>query len=148
MTSITAPAQPECPTDEKTEPGLLSPMPLDPLPPDALYRRCDLSGLPFETTDQIEDITDVPGQERALAAVRFGIGIRRKGYNLFALGDPGTGKHTTIRQFLDQAAVNEPAPSDLCYVNNFELPHRPVALALPPGTGGNRPDTDFVAGSP
>jgi lon-related putative ATP-dependent protease len=111
------------------------PMPLDPLPPEALYRRCDPADLPFATTDEVEDIVEMPGQERALAAVRFGIGIRQKGYNLFALGAPGTGKHTTVRQFLDQAAAAEPVPPDLCYVNNFEATHRPIALALPPGTG-------------
>lgn len=110
-------------------------MPLDPLPADALYRRCDLADLPFETTEEVEDIIEIPGQDRALAALRFGVGIRRKGYNIFALGAPGTGKHTTIRHFLEQAAASEPVPPDLCYVNNFETPHRPLALILPPGTG-------------
>lgn len=110
-------------------------MPLDPLTPKALYRHCDLSDLPFETTADLPDIKEVPGQDRALDAVRFGIGIRQKGYNLYALGAPGTGKHTTVRQFLDQAAASEPVPPDLCYVHNFEVPHRPVALILPAGTG-------------
>ena len=109
--------------------------PIAPLPPDALYRRCDLEGLPFETTADLPDLEEVPGQERALAAVRFGIGIRRRGYNLFALGTSGTGKHTTVRRFLDRAAATEPAPPDLCYVNNFAVPHKPIALTLPPGTG-------------
>ena len=110
-------------------------MPIDPLPPEALYRRCDLDDLPFETTQEVEDIVEMPGQGRALSAVRFGIGIRQKGYNLFALGEPGAGKHTTIRQFLDKAAGSEPVPPDLCYVNNFETAHRPIALILQPGTG-------------
>ncbi len=111
------------------------PPPLAPLPPDALYRRCDLDGLPFDTTEDLPDLDEVPGQARALAAVRFGIGIRRRGYNLFALGAAGTGKHTTIRRFLAQAAATESVPPDLCYVNNFAVPHQPIALALPPGTG-------------
>lgn len=115
-------------------------MPLDPLPPEALYRRCDLSNLSFETTADLPDIAEVPGQDRAVAAVRFGIGIRQKGYNLFAFGAAGTGKHTTVRRFLDQAAASEPMPSDLCYVHNFETPHRPIALMLSPGTGARLRD--------
>lgn len=110
-------------------------MPLDPLSPEALYRRCDLSGLSFETTADLPDISEVPGQDRAVAAIRFGIGIRQKGYNLYALGAPGTGKHTTLRQYLDDAASRESAPPDLCYVHNFETSHRPIALLLPRGTG-------------
>lgn len=109
--------------------------PIAPLPADALYRRCDLEGLSFETTADLPDLEEVPGQQRALAAVRFGIGIRRRGYNLFALGNSGTGKHSTIRRFLDRAAATEPVPPDLCYVNNFATPHKPIALTLPPGTG-------------
>ncbi|MDY7078554.1 MAG: ATP-binding protein, partial [Chloroflexota bacterium] len=64
-----------------------------------------------------------------------GIGIRREGYNLFALGPSGTGKRTTITQFLHQKAAAEPVPSDWCYVNNFDQPHKPRALRLPPGQG-------------
>ncbi|MEX1205336.1 MAG: ATP-binding protein [Dongiaceae bacterium] len=110
-------------------------MPVEPLPPHALYRGCDPESLTFATTRDLEDMAEVPGQARALAAVRFGVGIRRFGYNLFALGQPGSGKHTTVRQLLESAARDQPTPSDLCYVNNFETPHRPVALRLAAGRG-------------
>jgi lon-related putative ATP-dependent protease len=75
------------------------------------------------------------GQERAVGAVRFGIGIQRDGYNLYALGPSGTGKRTTISQFLERKAADEPVPSDWCYVNNFEDTHKPNILELPPGKG-------------
>lgn len=43
------------------------------------------------------------------------------------------GKRTTIRQFLDRAAADQEVPDDWCYINNFQQPHRPRALRLPPG---------------
>ncbi len=106
-----------------------------PLSPEQLCYECDPSHLEFETTDELEDLDQILGQARAVDAIRFGIGMRRPGYNLYALGPSGTGKRTTIRQFLDQKAASQPIPSDWCYVNNFETPHRPRAIELPPGQG-------------
>jgi len=106
-----------------------------PLPAHQLRQRCDPSQFDFETTDELDDLSEIVGQERAVDAILFGIGIRREGYNLFALGPSGTGKRTTIGQFLDRQAATEPTPSDWCYVNNFEQPHKPRKLRLPPGQG-------------
>jgi lon-related putative ATP-dependent protease len=104
-----------------------------PLSAQQLCQRCDPSQFDFETTADLEDLSEIIGQERAVDAIHFGIGIQREGYNLFALGPSGTGKRTTIGQFLDRKAAAEPVPSDWCYVNNFDQPHRPRALRLPPG---------------
>ena len=109
--------------------------PVQPLTPDQLCRTCDGSQFDFETTAELEDLNEIIGQERAVGAVQFGIGIRREGYNLFTLGPSGTGKRTTIGQFLDRKAAAEPVPSDWCYVNNFEQAHKPRALRLPSGQG-------------
>lgn len=106
-----------------------------PLPPDRLYRRCRPDELPFQSTEELQDLGHLLGQDRAVEALRFGVGIRRPGYNLYALGATGTGKHSTIDRFLRLRAVHEPVPPDLCYVNNFQVAHRPVALRLPPGRG-------------
>ncbi len=116
---------------------------VEPLPAQQLHRTCDPSQFDFETTAELEDSSEILGQERAVDAILFGVGIRREGYNLFALGPSGTGKRTTIGQFLDQQAAAEPIPSDWCYVNNFEQPHRPRSLRLPPGQGvGLRKDME------
>ncbi|MCK4471386.1 MAG: AAA family ATPase, partial [Anaerolineae bacterium] len=108
---------------------------MQPLEARQLRQTCDHSQFDFETTAELEDLGEIVGQERAVSAIQFGISIQREGYNLFALGPSGTGKRTTIRQFLDQRATTEPIPSDWCYVNNFEQPHRPRALRFPPGRG-------------
>lgn len=100
-----------------------------------LRQACDPTEFDFETTEELEDLSDIIGQDRALGAVRFGIGIERAGYNLYALGPSGTGKRTTIMQFLQGRAATEPVPSDWCYVNNFEDTPKPDTLELPPGRG-------------
>ncbi len=109
--------------------------PVEPLPAQQLCQTCDPSQFSFETTAELKDLDEIIGQERAVDAIQFGIGIQHEGYNLFALGPSGTGKRTTIGQFLDQRAATDPIPSDWCYVNNFEQPHRSRALRLLPGQG-------------
>jgi lon-related putative ATP-dependent protease len=104
-----------------------------PLPGEALRRICDPATIPFATTKEAEPLDHVVGQDRAVEAVEFGIGIRREGYNLFALGPPGTGKHTLIHDYLTRAAAAEAPPSDYVYVNNFDDPRKPCAIKLPTG---------------
>ncbi|MCC7167137.1 MAG: AAA family ATPase [Rhodospirillales bacterium] len=105
------------------------------LPPEQLYRACDPALLPFATTESLPDIEHPIGQDRAIAALSFGIGIDSEGFNLFALGPEGTGKTAVVRRLLDEEAAKRPAPDDWCYVNNFKDPHKPKALRLPPGQG-------------
>lgn len=105
------------------------------LQPKQLYHRCDPAQFDFKTTAELEELTDIVGQPRAVDAVRFGIGMRREGYNMFAFGPAGAGKHTLVRGFIEKQAAAEQTPSDWCYVNNFDQSHKPRALQLPPGQG-------------
>ncbi|QKI89391.1 Lon protease family protein [Thiomicrorhabdus xiamenensis] len=100
-----------------------------------LYHACDLSQFSFETTDELEPLEEHLGQSRAMQALKFGIGIKQEGYNLFVLGSSGLGKQTTIRELLTEEAEETAVPSDWCYVNNFEQAHKPLVLALPKGMG-------------
>lgn len=106
-----------------------------PLAADRLYRRCDSDQFSFETTAELEDLTEIIGQVRAIGAAQFGIGMRRDGYNLYVMGPSGSGKRTLMRQLLEQRGAGEARPSDWCYVNNFSLPHKPRAIRLPAGLG-------------
>ena len=98
-----------------------------------LRRACDPSTLDFETTAGLPMLSEVLGQPRAVAAFAFGTSIASPGFNLFALGQPGSGKTTLIRDYLERRAAAQAAPNDLCYVNNFADPRCPTALRLPAG---------------
>ena len=98
-----------------------------------LCRGCDPARFAFQTTDELEDLAQVLGQARAVDAIRFGVGMGRDGYNLYAMGAEGVGRHTVVRQYLEQQAPQRATPSDWCYVFNFAAPPRPRALQLPAG---------------
>ncbi|MBK6972539.1 MAG: AAA family ATPase [Sterolibacteriaceae bacterium] len=108
---------------------------MKPLEPQLLSRPCDPALLDFATTAELPDTADGFGQSRAEEAVRFAIDIRRPGYNLFVLGEPGSGRHFAVRRLLEERAAHEPAPGDWCYVNNFDEPQTPRALRMPAGRG-------------
>jgi len=105
------------------------------LEPGLLYTYCDATKFPFKLSTELDDLTEVIGQSRALESLRFGIKMEKDGYNLFVLGSHGMGKYTMVRQYLEQQAKTAPSPSDWCYVHNFQHPHKPVALELPTGRG-------------
>jgi len=106
-----------------------------PLTPDQLYTICDPDELKLSRAGKTADMSDSLGQDRAMEAIRFGVGIKREGYNIFALGAPGTGKHTLVRRHLETTAAAMPIPPDWCYVHNFDEQHKPTALRIPAGRG-------------
>ena len=108
---------------------------IKPLTAAELCQHCDPEQFDFETTEELEELAELIGQPRAVEALQFGIGIRQAGYNIFALGPAGTGKLSFVRQVFEEEAKQSPVPADWCYVNNFEQPHKPRALHLPPGKG-------------
>jgi len=110
-------------------------MSVSPLSPEQLYQATNPELFDFETTNQVEELTDIIGQMRAVEAVRFGTGMHREGYNIFALGPSGTGKRSLLLNFFEESAQGEPIPDDWCYVHNFDQDHRPKAIRLPPGMG-------------
>ena len=104
-----------------------------PLHPDQLYTYCDTSQFQFETTDQLTELKEIIGQDRALQALHFGIGIQQQGYNLYVLGPSGLGKHTVVREYLNEQASHKAPAFDWCYTNNFAKPQEPTAIRLEPG---------------
>ncbi len=100
-----------------------------------LRRTCSTEGWSFETTDDAPPFEGVLGQPRALAAVDFGVGVRGEGFNLYAAGPQGLGKHSLVGQILRERAALLPAPSDWCYVNNFSEVEKPRLIEVPAGRG-------------
>ena len=108
---------------------------IKPLAPGDLYQHTDPGIFSFETTDEIEDFSEIIGQPRAVQAIKFGIGMNKDGYNLFALGPSGSGKRSLVINSFKQQAKLAPTPDDWCYVYNFEHEHKPNAIRLPAGKG-------------
>lgn len=106
-----------------------------PLNPDALCQSYDSLHFSFATTADLEELPGIIGQERAVDAIHFGIGIQNPGYNIYALGPAGVGKRATVRSLLEQQTRSPSELSDWCYVNNFKQPSRPRLLQLPAGRG-------------
>ncbi len=106
-----------------------------PLSDEALGWCCPDADLPFETTAELPDPDGIIGQERALGALRYALSSRRAGYNIYALGPEGIGKHTIVRQMLEARAAGEPRPGDACYVADFRDARVPRLLDLPAGRG-------------
>jgi len=100
-----------------------------------VYSKCDLSKLGFKTTDDLGECDDFIGQERAVKAIHFGLGVKSNGYNIYVAGPPGVGKTTVINTNVSQLAKKGPRPSDWCYVYNFADPSEPTSIELPTGKG-------------
>ena len=105
-----------------------------PLGSDELYQCCDQNVFTFKTTDDLPELKETIGQERALRAIDFGLNLDSGGFNIFMLGENGTGKMTTIKSILGEKAAEEPVPTDWCYVYNFKEPDLPLAISMQPGS--------------
>ncbi|MEY4718367.1 MAG: hypothetical protein RL563_985, partial [Pseudomonadota bacterium] len=110
-------------------------MPIQSLLPTQLCQCCDLEELPFTSTDELNDIEVIVGQDRAMEAIKFGIRLRKPGFNIFALAPDGTGKLTTITKLVEEEARSQAVPFDWCYVHNFRQPAKPKTICLEPGQG-------------
>ncbi len=94
---------------------------------------CQPALFKFESTAEIEPLDGVVGQDRAVRAFDFGFKISTKGFNVFAAGPPGTGRHSSVTSFVEEQASKEDIPADWCYVHNFKSPDKPIAVELPNG---------------
>jgi len=120
-------------------------MPLAKLLPQQLRLTLDPAQLGFfDTSELAAESLPWIGQERAEKAARFGLSLDQPGYNLFALGEVGSGRSSLLEVAMREEAAKRPVPPDLCYLHNFDVPERPIALRLPAGQG--RVLRDMMAG--
>jgi lon-related putative ATP-dependent protease len=108
---------------------------VDLLPPERLRKECRPDFMHCETTKGLIPLHEIIGQERAVRALKFGLGIKDRGFNIYVAGYPGTGRTTAVRNFLEEVARTKPEPSDWCYVNDFSNEYVPNAIRLPAGSG-------------
>jgi len=105
------------------------------LPVSKLRRISDIEALGFKTTKSLEKLEGLIGQERAIHAMSFGLSVQSKGYNIFIVGEPGSGRTTYAMQELQNSAAAMPSPDDWVYAYNFDEPGIPLAINLPAGKG-------------
>lgn len=102
---------------------------------DDLKRSCCPDNFGFNTTDELEVLDGVIEQERAVRALKLGVAIDRRNYNVYVAGFSGTGRTTIVREIVKDAAARRPVPSDWVLVQNFREKECPKAISLPPGKG-------------
>lgn len=105
------------------------------LAPEDLRLICTPDALGFASTAELDPLVGVVGQDRAIAAIGFALGLNDEAYNLYVAGPPGTGKTETVTSLMKDIARTLPTPDDWCYVHNFEEPDKPIAINLPAGRG-------------
>lgn len=105
------------------------------LDPKQLRARCEVKEFTCKTSDELTPLEGVVGQPRALKALQFGLEIPDKGFNIYAAGISGTGRHTAVERFLQDLAATRPVPPDWCYVTNYTNQFKPMALEFPAGKG-------------
>lgn len=104
------------------------------LSPEALRKPANPSAYGFRTTAELEPLDRLVGQDRPLEALEFGVAIEGSAFNIFVVGEQGTGRRAAALAELRRRAATRPVPDEWCYVNNFDDPRHPRALRVPPGT--------------
>lgn len=73
------------------------------------------------------------GQDRAIQALEMGINIKEEGYNIFTIGETGTGRSSAINSILLDYKPKEQDLQDIGYAFNFDNPSEPSLLYFPKG---------------
>jgi lon-related putative ATP-dependent protease len=81
------------------------------------------------------DVNSIIGQNEGAEALKFGLMVKSKGYNIYVSGPSGSGKTTFAERFARLQASKEATPPDMCYVYNFDEPNEPLLIKLKAGRG-------------
>lgn len=74
-------------------------------------------------------------QAEAKKAAEFGLSIQQSGFNLLALGEPGSGRTTLMSSLMHDVAKEWQPASDLVALSHFEGSGKPLFIKLPAGAG-------------
>jgi len=105
------------------------------LPIEALSPAVDPGQLGYRDTSELPPLEEPIAQERAVAAIDFGLRMESPGFNLYVSGPIGSGKWSVAKEMVKRVAHSAPPPPDWCYVNNFRDPSRPRCLSFPAAQG-------------
>ncbi len=96
---------------------------------------CSTTTFHFETTEELEPLTGIIGQDRAAKALQFGLKMNKKGYSIYISGISGTGRSSYSKSIVQEHAEKMSPPHDWVYVYNFKNPDKPKTLAMEAGVG-------------
>lgn len=96
---------------------------------------CNPNTFKFETTDELDGLDSIYGQDRGIKALEFGLSVDSKGYNLYIEGPSGVGKTMYAKKYITKLASKKKVPDDWCYIYNFDIPNEPIAVSLSAGLG-------------
>ena len=111
------------------------------IPAEELRWHCDTNCFSFQCTDELVPLQEFIGQERAISAIEFGLGVDQPVYNIFVAGINGTGKSAVVKAHLEglinkrKEAGETAIPSDWCYIHNFGDADRPKDPDVAPRSG-------------
>ena len=96
---------------------------------------CNPNTFKFETTDELDGLDSIYGQDRGIKALEFGLSVDAKGYNIYLEGPSGVGKTMYTKKSVAKVASKKNVPDDWCYIYNFDTPNEPIAVSLAAGLG-------------
>ncbi|MDI1450166.1 AAA family ATPase [Polyangium sp. 6x1] len=105
-------------------------------------KRIEPAELSFQTTEEVEPVSGIAAQERALAALSFGLDIRHSRFHVVVVGPSGSGRTFCARQVARRLASTLSTPDDMLLLPNPRRPSEPTVLTLPAGEG--RPFTEAM----
>ncbi|MCF6465467.1 Lon protease family protein [Clostridium sp. Cult2] len=105
------------------------------VPLEKLKKKCNPNLFEYNTTEDLPTSRELIGQDRAMEALKYGLSIRRKGYNIYVSGLTGTGRNSYSYLVAKEFADKRQTPKDWCYVFNFKRPKFPKAISMDSGQG-------------
>ncbi|MCF6463849.1 Lon protease family protein [Clostridium sp. Cult1] len=105
------------------------------VPLEKLKKRCNPNLFECSTTEDLPAYRELIGQDRAMEALKYGLSIRKKGYNIYVSGLTGTGRNSYSYLVAKEFSAKKKAPKDWCYVFNFKKPQFPKAISMDSGQG-------------
>ena len=90
----------------------------------------DARSLCFTSTEEVEPVTHVVGQDDALESLQFAIDCDAYGQNVFVRGLSGTGRMSMVSKILRDVKPKLKDKQEHCYVANFIQPDRPKLISL------------------
>lgn len=79
---------------------------------DKLKKKCDYQVFESKTTEDLSTSRELIGQYRAMEALKYGLFINRKGYNIYVSGFIGTGRNSYSHLVAKEFADKKDAPKD------------------------------------